>query len=184
MTDYRHYEYYYEMQKDRRVILSFISAAVLALFGFIRFSSDMLTDANIGWYSMLEGTIFRYLMRAPSDGTFLGDLSVQYVKIISIPCAISGLFIVYRFIYHDLRDTDIRWHRAFTRILYIGMFLAAFTIMEIEKATHLFGFRMAGLLEGERAWLNHILHLISAIIGWFYMSWLKFIPQKDISYPK
>ena len=64
------------------------------------------------------------------------------------------------------------------RILYVFLLLFAFTLMEIEKATHIFGLRMAGLLAGEQAWLNHLLHLISAFIGWFYIRWLKIVSDK------
>jgi hypothetical protein len=164
--------------KNLRTRLSLISAAVLASFGVLRFASDMLTDGSPGWHSVLGGTIFRYLARAPSDGTLLGDLSIQYVKLISIPCAIAGFFIIYHLTYSDRREADIHWYKFSTRLIYIGMFLMAFTVMEIEKATHVLGLRMAGLLAGEEAWLNHLLHIASALTGWFYMKWLAFIPRK------
>ncbi|MBI4833279.1 MAG: hypothetical protein HY811_00440 [Planctomycetes bacterium] len=165
--------------KNLRTRLSLITASILASFGVLRFASDMLTDGSPGWHSMLGETIFRYLARAPSDGTLLGDLSVQYVKLLSIPCAIAGFFILYRLIYSDRREADIRWHKHSTRMIYIGILLAAFTVMEIEKATHAMGLRMAGLLAGEKTWLNHTLHIASALAGWFYMKWLVFIPRKD-----
>ncbi|MEW6025985.1 MAG: hypothetical protein AB1599_01635 [Planctomycetota bacterium] len=148
-------------------------AIPLALFGILRFISDMLTDASPEWYRALEGTFLRYLVRAPSDNTFWGDLSVQWVKLLAIPCGISVLFILYRFLSHNLKEADYRWHQPHTQALYIGLSLLMCTIMEIEKSTHLMGLRMAGQLAGEAAWLNHLLHLASALIGWFYMKYLK-----------
>ncbi len=147
-------------------------AILLATFGILRFISDMFTDASSDWYRMLGGTFLRYLVRAPSDGTFWGNFSVQWVKLLAVPCGISVLFILYRFLSHDLKEADYRWRQASTRLIYIIGFLVMVTVMEIEKSTHLFGLRMAGQLAGETAWLNHTLHLASALMGWFYMKWL------------
>ena len=152
---------------------SLIIAIPLAAFGVLRFISDMLMDASSNWYQMLEGTFLRYLVRAPSDGTFWGGLSVQWVKLLAVPCGISALFLLYRLLSHNLKEADYRWRRTSTRLLYIIGFLVMVTVMEIEKSTHFLGLRMAGQLAGETAWLNHILHLASALMGWFYMKWLK-----------
>jgi hypothetical protein len=157
---------------NRETRISLVFAAPLATFGILRFISDMLTDASFNWYQMLEGTFLRYLVRAPSDGTFWGDLSVQWVKLLAVPCGISVLFLLYRFLSHDLKEADYRWRQTSTRLIYVLGFLVMVTIMEIEKSTHLLGLRMAGQLVGETAWLNHILHLASALIGWLYMKWL------------
>lgn len=155
-------------------------AIPLATFGLLRFISDMLLDASADWYLMLEGTFLRYLARAPSDGTFLGDLSVQWVKLLSIPCGISVLFLLYRFLSRDQKEADYRWRQVSTRLIYVLGFLVMVTIMEIEKSTHFLGLRMAGQLAGETAWLNHTLHLASAVMGWFYMKWLRLMPQDSV----
>lgn len=152
-------------------------AIPLATFGILRFISDMLTDASSDWYRLLDGVFLRYLVRAPSDGTFWGDLNVQWVKLLAVPCGLSVLFILYRFLSHDLKEADYRWRQTSTRLIYIIGFLVMVTIMELEKSTHFLGLRMAGQLAGEAAWLNHIIHLFSASIGWFYMKWLKLWPQ-------
>ena len=147
-------------------------AILLATFGILRFITDMLTDASSNWCQMLEGTFLRYLVRAPSDGTFWGNFSVQWVKLLAVPCGISVLFILYRFLSHDLKEADYRWRQTSTRLIYVLGFLVMVTIMELEKSTHFLGLRMAGQLVGETAWLNHIIHLASALMGWFYMKWL------------
>jgi hypothetical protein len=159
--------------------LSLIVALFLATFGVVRYTSDILTDAIPGWYAILEGTWFRYFARVPSDETFWGNLSIQYFKILAVPCGISGLFILYRFLSHDLREADHRWRMPEIQALYVLGCLLAFTIMEVEKATHILGLRMAGLLLGERAWLNHVIHLVSAFIGWRYMRWLKILHRTE-----
>lgn len=158
---------------------SLIVALFLAVLGVIRYSSDILTDAIPDWYAVLGGTWLRYFARVPSDGTFWGNLSVQYFKLLAVPCGISGLFILYRFLSHDLREAEHRWRMPEIQGLYIIGLLFAFTVMEVEKATHILGLRMAGLLPGECAWLNHVIHIISAFIGWRYMRWLKFLHRSQ-----
>lgn len=158
---------------NSNIRISLFIALPLATFGILRFISDMLTDASAEWYKALEGTFLRYLVRAPSDGTFWGGLSVQWVKLLAVPCGISVLFLLYRLFSHNLKEADYRWHQVSTRVIYVIGFLVMVTIMELEKSTHFLGLRMAGQLAGETAWLNHFLHLSSALIGWLYMKWLK-----------
>lgn len=160
--------------------ISLVFAILLATFGILRFISDMFLDASSDWYLMLGGTFLRYLVRAPSDGTFWGGLSVQWAKLLAVPCGISVLFILYRFLSHDLKEADYRWRQTSTRLIYVLGFLVMVTIMEIEKSTHFLGLRMAGQLVGETAWLNHVLHLVSAVMGWFYMKRMRLMPQDSV----
>ncbi|MFH1227041.1 MAG: hypothetical protein V1701_03945 [Planctomycetota bacterium] len=164
-------------------ISGIISAAVLGFIGIARFTSDMLTDASSGWFKALDGTILRYLVRAPTDGTLAGDLNVQYFKVLAVPCAIAALYLAHRFLSADLHQADHKWHSRFYRTFYVFGLLAMFTIMEIEKSSHLMGLRMAGLLPGENIWFNHGLHLISAFLGWLYMGWLRVIPDSKTELP-
>lgn len=155
---------------------SFVTAVILAVLGAGRFISDMLTDAFPGWYLKLEGTVLKYLVRAPSDGTFWGDINAQYFKLLAVPCGIAGLYLAHRLLSADLREADRKWHSVGYQAFYvIGLWLT-FTIMEVEKSTHLMGLRMAGQLVGENLWLNQVLHLLSALLGWLYMRRLKIIP--------
>ncbi|MFA5795169.1 MAG: hypothetical protein WC980_08940 [Candidatus Brocadiia bacterium] len=164
-------------------LFGIISAACLAIIGMGRFISDMFTDASTDWFKALDGTILRYLVRAPTDGTLAGDLNVQYFKVLAVPCAIAGLYLAHRFLSTDLRQADHKWRSIFYRLFYVFGLLGMFTIMEIEKSSHLIGLRMAGLLPGENIWLNHGLHLISAFLGWFYMGWLRIIPGDKSKFP-
>jgi hypothetical protein len=138
----------------------------------------MLTDAFPNWYLRLDGTFLRYLVRAPSDGTLWGDINAQYFKVLAVPCGIAGLYLIHRLLSADLREADRKWHSAGYQAFYvIGLWLT-FTIMEIEKTTHIMGLRMAGLLVGENLWLNHGLHIVSALLGWLYIRRLKIIPPE------
>jgi hypothetical protein len=168
--------------------LYILIAGILALFGLMRFTGDMMTDLWPEWHRVLDGTFWRYLVRAPSDGTFLGNISVQWIKLLSVPCGVSGLFLLNRLRYSNgaaapwrsantnhLLEADRHWRYPAIQALYIIGLLVAFTVMELEKSSHFLGLRMAGQLIGEQAWLNHTLHVISAIAGWRYMRWLRFI---------
>lgn len=62
---------------DRISRASFVSAGLLAVVGFMRLGSDMLTDANPSWASSLGDSWLRCLVRAASDGTLAGELDVQ-----------------------------------------------------------------------------------------------------------
>ena len=144
---------------------SLVLAALLAAVGCGRFTTDVLTDARPQWSAALEGTVWRYLARAPSDGTLVGDLNVQWFKILAIPTLVSGLYVVTRIVSRNHRESARRWQSASYRGLYLSLFFVMCTVMEIEKATHVFQFRMAGLLAGETPWLNHAAHLISLGLG-------------------
>ncbi|MFH1022029.1 MAG: hypothetical protein V1809_01410 [Planctomycetota bacterium] len=152
-------------------------ALLLAAFGIFRYSSDIMLDAAPGWWKGIDGSFLRYLVRCPSDGTLWGLINVQYMKILAIPCGIACFYLRLYFFFSDRRQAQRQWNSREIRLLYVGCLLVAVTIMEIEKATHVLGLRMAGLLPGERAWLNHVLHLAGAGLGWCLMTWLRLAPR-------
>ncbi len=154
---------------------SLLVAALLALIGAGRLTSDLLTDADPGWSQRLVGSPLRYLVRAPSDGTLLGDLNVQWFKLLAIPCSVAGLYLVKRLLSSDLRYTQGLWQSRVYRVAFLALFAVMCVVMELEKSYHLFGLRMAGLLDGERAWLNHVIHAASLGLGALLMSWLRFV---------
>jgi hypothetical protein len=155
-------------------------AVPLAAIGLLRFGTDLLTDAAPGWWDRVDPSWLRYLGRAPSDGSVWSLLSVQWFKVVSIPCGVSVAFLLHRLFSHSPSDAQQAWSTLTRRRIYIGALLSCVTLMEIEKATHVMGLRMAGLLEGESAWLNHALHLASAVAGWYYMRWLRLsTPARD-----
>lgn len=149
-------------------------AIALAAIGAARFVSDFLTDLEPRWSERLHDSPLRYLVRAPSDGTLLGDLNVQWFKLLAIPCCVAGLWLVKRITARNLRSTQLLWRSREYRGAFLLLFFAMCTVMEIEKATHFFGLDMAGNLAGERAWLNHLAHLASLALGAGLMSWLCF----------
>ncbi len=149
------------------------TAAILSAIGAGRLLSDFLTDADPGWSQRVFGSgsssPLRYLVRAPSDGTWFGDLNVQWFKLLAIPCAIAGLWVVKRLTSSDLRATEQLWRSRAYRIAFLALFAAMCLVAELEKSTHFLGLRMAGLLEGERLWLNHVAHLVSLVLGaWLF----------------
>ena len=151
------------------------AACVLAFIGLWRFASDMLTDGSWGWWKAVDGTWLRYTVRAPSDGSFWGDLNAQWFKILAVPCGISCVYLARRLMSMDLRETQSEWASRTIRLLYVGAIFVIITICEIEKKTHVFGLKMAGVLPGEVWWLNNAIHSASAIIGWYYARWLRFL---------
>lgn len=90
----------------------------------------MLTDASVNWINTLSGSPLRYLFRAPTDGTLWGDMSVQYFKVLAVPCGIAGLYLLHQFLSADLHQAERKWHSAGYQAFYvIGLWLT-FTIME------------------------------------------------------
>lgn len=153
---------------------SFVLALFLTAVGFGRFITDVLTDMNPTRWADLAGTPWRYLARAPSDGTLIGDLNVQWFKLLAIPALVSGLYVAKRVFSADPRDAERRWRSPWYQGSYLALFFAMCAVMEVEKATHMLHLRMAGLLDGERSWINHVAHSISLLLGWFLMRWMSF----------
>lgn len=145
-----------------------------------RFLSDVLFDAYPQWIQSVSHSWLYYTVRGPSDGSFWGDLNTQYFKILSIPCGISCLFVLRWFFSEDLGVTQREWQSTEFRGIVLGSLALMVTICEIEKATHVLGLKMAGLLRGEKGEWNHFLHLVSALLGWYYMNWLKFVPPREV----
>ncbi len=150
------------------------AAIALGLLGALRAASDVLSDVSPGWWEILAGTPLRYVVRAPDDGTVAGSLNVQFFKVLAIPCGVCWLYLAMRLMATDRRQAQRGWESRTTRVVGLGALLVMATLMEIEKATHVFGLTMAGLLPGEVAWVNHALHLLSAGLGFLLMRWLRF----------
>ena len=160
-----------------------VFALVLGLVGLLRYGSDIVSDVNPGWWESLDGTPFRYLVRAPSDGSLAGTLNVQFFKVLAIPAGIAWLYVFHRLAASDRRQAQRTWQSTSTRAIYLGCLMLAVTIMEVEKATHIFGLTMAGLLPGEKAWVNHLLHVGSAGLGFLLMRWLRLTGPEEPSTP-
>lgn len=154
---------------------SFVVAGGLAFVGAARYASDLLTDRDPAWSEGLAGTPLRYLVRAPSDGSFLGDLNVQWFKLLAIPCCVAGLYVIKRLLSRDLKTTQRVWSLPLYRNLFLALFALMCLVMELEKSFHWMGLKMAGQLAGERAWQNHLIHAASLACGWRLMRWLRFV---------
>jgi len=153
---------------------SFSAAFVLGLLGLLRLASDMLTDVNPSWSAALAGTPYRYLVRGATDGTLLGNLNVQYFKLLAIPCGVSVAFFINLVVAGSLEGAQARWRPRSARAAAVGSLLLVCTLIELEKEHHWLGLGFGGLLAGEEVWINHTLHLVGAVFAWLLMSRLRY----------
>jgi hypothetical protein len=162
----------------RRVWAGRLSVAVAASFvliGVLRYATDTLHEFNRDYWHALVGTPFRYLVRAPSDGTLVGDLNAQCFKMLAMPAGLSLVWLRVRFGSGTLADRAARFRDLAVRGTWAASFLVGFTLIELEKTYHFLGMN-AVLVAGERAWLNHVIHLVSAVLAWFLTDQLAFEP--------
>lgn len=163
---------------DTRGLASVAGALLLVAIGVWRYASDLQADVHRNdpaYWEALAKSPWRYVMRSPSDGTFWGDLNTQWFKILSIPCAISLVYLWFRRRYGTLKEGARRFSYAPIRALWIGTFFVAFTVMEFEKQFGIFG-NMAPMLPGETFWRNHLAHVFSAGLAWLLASRFSFAP--------
>lgn len=153
-------------------------AVTLVVIGALRFMTDSWHEANPNYWQSLVGTPLRYLVRAPSDGTLAGDLNAQFFKLLSIPSLLCALWLSRRFGSGSLPNKAAEFRDPVVRSVWIGSCLLGFTMIELEKQFHMFGMATM-LLEGERSWLNHVTHLVSAVIAWFATGALRFEPLRQ-----
>lgn len=156
---------------------SFLVAGFLGLVGLARLGSDYLTDINPAWTDALQHSWVRHAVRTASDGTVLADLNVQFFKILAVPCGISVAYYLNLVLAGGLRTGDRYWNTLRVRVLCVGSLLILCTLIEMEKATHLCGLGLAGLLPGESGWKNHLVHLASGALGWLLMTCLRYRPK-------
>lgn len=155
--------------------ISVAVAVFFVLIGALRFATDTLHEFNHDYWQALTGTPFRYLVRAPSDGTAPGLLNAQFFKIFSMPAGLCLVWLVVRFGSGSLADKLAHFRDLAVRGTWAGSFLAGFTLIELEKSYHFLGMS-AVLVAGERAWLNHVVHLGSAVLAWGLTDRLAFEP--------
>jgi len=148
-------------------------AACLVMVGLFRLVTDTLHEFDPNYWRPLHSSALRYLVRAPSDGSWPGWLNAQCFKILAVP---AGLSLIYLRTHlgggtpeqkaAEFRDTAVRG-------VWIATWLAGFTILELEKAHHFAGMRTR-LVHGESSWLNHVIHGLSALMAWRLSGWLGF----------
>ena len=175
------------MRLNRRGSASVAVAVLFTLIGCWRFASDVVLDARSkepGYREWRERSVLRYVTRGDSDGTLLGDLNTQWFKVLSIPCAMSLVYLWHRRRLGSLRAGEAHFSQPWVRKLWIGIFFTAFTLIEVEKQFQLFdklGMRTAPMQKGENFWLNHVAHLLSAGLAWLLVSRLSFQPVVEPS---
>ncbi len=151
---------------------------MFVIIGSLRFATDSLHEVNPEYWRALVGTPLRYLVRAPSDGTLAGDLNAQFFKVLSIPSLLCALWLSRRFGSGSLMTKTVEFRDPIVRSVWIGACLVGFTMIELEKQFHMFGMATV-LLPGERSWLNHATHVVSAIAAWFITGALRFEPLRQ-----
>lgn len=157
--------------------VSVVVALVLVAIGMLRLVTDSLHEAWPDYWRSLDGTVWRYLVRAPSDGTVWGDLNARFFKVLSIPTGAGLVFLGYRFGSGTLEQLRDGFRDPLVRTIWIGVFAAGFTVIELEKAYHVFGMA-THLLAGEVSWMNHLTHGVSAAAAWWLWGWFSFEPLR------
>ena len=150
--------------RDSRLSWSLLLAAALAAIGLARLFSDFLTDIDPTWALCLGDSPLRFLART-TDGSFAGDLNVQYFKVMAIPCGLAVIFLVNGGLTGGFAVAERRWASPRFRLTCIVALAAVCAFCEIEKATNLLGLP-TDLLKGERAWLNHVVHTVGGILSY------------------
>jgi hypothetical protein len=149
---------------DFRPSWSLLLAAILASIGVARLFSDFLTDIDPTWALCLGDSPLRFLART-TDGSVAGNLNVQYFKVMAIPCGLAVIFLVNAGLTGGIAAAERRWASPRFRLTCIVALAAVCAFCEIEKATHLLGLP-TGLVEGERAWLNHVVHTVGGVLAY------------------
>lgn len=149
--------------RDVRLSWTILLAAALATLGALRLFSDFLTDIDPTWASFLGESPLRFLVRT-TDGSLLGNLNTQYFKVLAIPCGLAGIFLLNGGLTGGIAAAERRWASARFRLRCIVALAVVCAFCEVEKATHLLGLP-TGLVEGERAWLNHVVHNVGGVLA-------------------
>ncbi len=150
--------------RDSRLSWSLLLAAALAAIGLARLFSDFLTDIDPTWALCLGDSPIRFLART-TDGSLAGNLNVQYFKVMAIPCGLAIIFLVNGGLTGGIAAAERRWASPRFRLTCIVTLAAVCAFCEVEKATHLLGLP-TGLVKGEQAWLNHVVHSVGGILSY------------------
>lgn len=143
---------------------SILLAVALAAIGVLRLFADFLTDIDPTWATVLGDSPLRFLART-TDGSLAGNLNVQYFKVMAIPCGMAVIFLVNGGLTGGIAAAQRRWESPRFRLTCILALAVVCALCEIEKATHILGLP-TGLLEGEQAWLNHVVHNVGGVLSY------------------
>jgi len=158
--------------EELRLSWSVLLAGALASIGLVRLFSDLVTDIDPSWVTVLGDSPLRLLART-TDGSLWGDLNVQYFKVLAVPCGLAVIFLVNAGLTGGIAAAERRWASLRFRSACILALAVVCALCEIEKATHLLGLP-TGLAEGERSWLNHVVHNVGALLSFPLSSHLRY----------
>lgn len=158
--------------RDSRLSWTILLAVVLAAIGVARLFSDFLTDIDPTWVLCLGDSPLRFLART-TDGSLAGNLNVQYFKVMAIPCGMALIFLVNAGLTGGVAAAERRWASPRFRFTCIVALAAVCAFCEVEKAAHLLGLP-TGLVGGERAWLNHVVHTVGGVLSYPLSSLLRY----------
>jgi hypothetical protein len=144
---------------------SLLIASSLVLIGAVRFITDVLHERDPDYWMSLAGSWLRYVVRAPTDGTLLGAINAQWFKLLAIPSGISLIYLRDRFAPGTPASNEAAFHDWAVRGVWIAVFWLGFTVIEIEKQLSPFSMGVH-LVEGEDPLINHIAHIIGAVLAW------------------
>ncbi|MEM9596278.1 MAG: hypothetical protein AAGD06_18555, partial [Acidobacteriota bacterium] len=147
-----------------RLSWTLLLAAGLAVLGVLRLFCDFLTDIDPTWATVLGDSPLRFLART-TDGSLAGDLNVQYFKVMAIPCGLAVIFLVNGGLTGGLAAAERRWASPRFRLAWILGLAVLCALCEIEKAYHVLGLP-TDLVEGEQAWLNHVVHNVGGLLAY------------------
>lgn len=157
---------------NARLSWTLLLAAALATLGVLRLFSDILTDIDPTLASYLGDSPLRYLARR-ADGPFVANLNTQYFKVMAVPCGLASIFLISGGLTGGIAAAEKRWANPRFRLGSIVGLAVVCACCEIEKATHLLGLP-TGLVEGEQAWLNHVVHNVGAVLAYPLSSVLRY----------
>lgn len=166
-----------KQSRNSRPSWSLLLAAALAVVGIARLFTDILTDIDPSWALFLGDSPIRFFIRV-SDGSLVGDLNVQYFKVLAIPCGLAVIFLVNAGFTGGISAAERRWAKRSFRLACILGLAAVCACCEIEKAYHIFGLP-TGLVRGETAWLNHVVHNIGGILAYPLSCVLRYRVESD-----
>lgn len=141
-------------------------AITLVAIGFMRFVTDTLHEHDARYWEALADSPLRYLVRAPSDGTWLGYANAQWFKVLAVPAGLSLIYLRSFFAVGDPAENEREFRDWAVRGVWIAMFFTGFTLIELQKQFAFLPFSTC-LVAGERPMVNHIAHLVGVALAWW-----------------
>lgn len=140
-----------------RLSRTLLLAGLLAAIGLVRLGGDLLTDIDPTWAWQADDTPLRYLIVRVTDGSVIGDLNVQYFKLLAIPCGLSVVFLLNAGLTGGIGPAARRWADSRFRLAAIVALAAVCALCERASMVELrraLRRRCPGIPPVVRAWLH------------------------------